>query len=470
MNCKRIIVYICLGLCIYLYSKPTYSQQPAFPGAVGYGRMATDWRGGRIVYVNNLNDNGPGSLRDCAEDKSGPRVCVFSISGTIEVDSPIAVAPGTYIAGQTSPGDGVQLKLGKSNRTPLVIKNADGVLVRFLKLRPGSTSSLSANIDGVTIEDSQRTYLDHLSVQFATDENVNVHVALRPTRDITIANSIIAYGLDHANHPKGRHSKGALICSSEHAATECGRVSLIGNLIAHNRDRNPDLKGTDVGPIEVVNNVIYNPKSQFGEFYNLLGNTYISYVGNIAMAGPSTRRHPRPAAVQAFRFDENFGLFIWVDDNINGVRPDCGPLVKINVVDPRAETFLVDEPIPVTVSNPHPASATMELVLDEAGARTPKTWTLDSLDSQIIETVRTCSGHVVDRVDQTPGWPDLPVISLQIDGDGDGMPDNWEGVMGLDPVSPDDAWLDADGDGWSNIENYLNALVSHRDKNQSHKR
>ena len=40
------------------------------------------------------------------------------------------------------------------------------------------------------------------------------------------------------------------------------------------------------------------------------------------------------------------------------------------------------------------------------------------------------------------------------DDDGDGMPDTWESLYGLDPLDPGDADLDSDGDGFSNAEEF----------------
>ena len=120
-------------------------------------------------------------------------------------------------------------------------------------------------------------------MMFASDENLNIHVSSGISADVTVANNIIAFGLRNSNHPKGAHSKGALICSSEGDGNECGRITLARNLFAHNRDRNPDLKATDIGPIEVINNLFYNFGSQNGEVYNHLGNLRINYAGNVAI-------------------------------------------------------------------------------------------------------------------------------------------------------------------------------------------
>jgi hypothetical protein len=40
------------------------------------------------------------------------------------------------------------------------------------------------------------------------------------------------------------------------------------------------------------------------------------------------------------------------------------------------------------------------------------------------------------------------------DRDGDGMPDDWELANQLDPDNPGDAALDADGDGYTNLQEY----------------
>ena len=103
---------------------------PAFPGAEGYGADVTcGGRGGQILVVSNLDDDGEGSLRDALRLHNGgteASIIVFRVGGTIVVNSSVqesglfVLAPNLTIAGQTAPGDGILI------RTPLTDGYTDG--------------------------------------------------------------------------------------------------------------------------------------------------------------------------------------------------------------------------------------------------------------------------------------------------------------------------------------------------------
>ena len=424
---------------------------PAFEGAEGFGRRATAWRGGRVIKVTTLEDRGPGSLRACAEGDR-PRVCIFEVAGTIEVDSTIVVGSNVYLAGQTAPGGGVQLRLRELPHRPLMVLEASDVVIRHLRLRPGPSRVPSSNVDGISILDSHDVILDHLSVQYASDELLSIGTLRGSAYDITVQDSLLAWGLDRANHPKGKHSKGALICSMEFEG-DCGRITLLRNVFAHNRDRNPDVKGTGIGPIEIVNNLFYNPRSQFGEFYDLAGALRINYIGNTVLSGPSTRRTEVPHAVEVLNdYSSTFDVMVYVRDNIDAKHRRTPTDPDELAVHPDSRAWLAPRPFQPLSVEALGAAAARDVVLANAGATQPAR---DGLDQRAIDDVVNRTGRVVDQPAEAGGWPLLHSGPVPTDADGDGMPDAWEAVHGADPRAFD-AWGDADRNGWANLEDYLN--------------
>ena len=97
------ILILCLVPC-------TAWAVPAFPGAEGGGAVSIGGRGGTVLRVTNLNDSGAGSLRACVT-ASGPRICVFTVGGTINLSSMLYITTSYLtVAGQTAPGDGIFIK------------------------------------------------------------------------------------------------------------------------------------------------------------------------------------------------------------------------------------------------------------------------------------------------------------------------------------------------------------------------
>ncbi|NJO37908.1 MAG: hypothetical protein HC871_10195, partial [Rhizobiales bacterium] len=319
-------------------SKP---QLPAFPGAVGYGRMAVGWRGGDVVKVTNIEDSGPDSLRHCLEGLALPRVCIIETSGTIALHRAIHVQPDVYLAGQTAPGDGLQLRLSGDDNgsSPLIIKNSHDVVIRNLKSRPGPGAIPTPAVSSLLVENSERVMLDRLSLMFASDQVFSVHAERGSTRDVTLQRSIVAYGLHSSNHPKGHHSKGALVCSLIPRAPEngdrCGFVTLWHNLFAHNNDRNPDLNSTSM-PMQVVNNVFYNARSQYGEFYDHYGSMEVDYIGNLVLFGPNTVKTRPPYPVEIFDFNEDFDVKIYLQDNIGAAHRGSSGSAEGRILPPLA--------------------------------------------------------------------------------------------------------------------------------------
>ncbi|MEL7211920.1 MAG: hypothetical protein AAGK92_04605 [Pseudomonadota bacterium] len=444
-------------LAALLVAGQAFCEEAAFPGADGYGAFATGWKGGDVIRVTNLANEGSGSLRACAENDDKPRVCIFAVSGTVVVDRPIRPGSNLYIAGQTAPGSGIQIRVEGPSHGPIVFEDVHDVILRFLKLRPGPSTEPSPTVDAVTIEDSKRLYLGNLSMAFATDETFNIHVSNGIAADITLADSLLALSLDRANHPDGRHSKGALICSTEGTDFECGRISLLRNLFAHHRDRNPDVKATSIGPVEVINNVFFNPISQIGEVYDLAGDLFLIYAGNTALPGPSTNTDV-PEALQAFDWTES-AIEIAAWGNNAPARDNCRKGRSGGLLDPVAEAALVATSAE-TMAPVYTAETGFKHVMTHAGDAIPGRRQHDALDQFVIDSVFTCSGRVINAPSEVGGWPELPEAPPLEDRDGDGFPDAWEATHAiLDPNRPDDVWaLDATT-GLSHLETWLATLA-----------
>ncbi|MEZ4683873.1 MAG: hypothetical protein R2932_57655 [Caldilineaceae bacterium] len=417
------------------------SAIPAFPGAEGFGSLTVGGRGGRVIEVTNLNDSGPGSLR-AAIDAEGPRIVVFRVGGTIELRSRIDIAnPFITIAGQTAPGGGITLKNHPSVvHSPLRVMTHD-VVIRYLRSRPGPSAELSDVLDALTISAGYNIIIDHSSFSWGTDEVFNIWYDVH---DVTVQWSIISEGLHFSTHPEGGHSNGMLIGSDG-----AGQISIHHNLFAHNRRRNPKVNMT--GTADVVNNVIYNAR-----YAMMIQDTYaspkVNYEGNVVIHGHDS--------VYDFdvRYwnDGNHPPSIYVKGNLGPKRPD-NTLEDFWVVRLEDRPYLVDERQPAPAVTTYPACTAYFYVLADAGVTVPMR---DAVDERIVNDVIHRTGKLVNDPAEVGGWPDLPAGEAPTDSDHDGMPDAWETIQGFAPHDPNDGALDADGDGYTNVEEYLNTLAS----------
>lgn len=432
---------------------PAFPAALGFPGAEGFGSTAVGGRAGIVLRVTNLNDDGPGSLR-AAVGAEGPRIIVFQVGGTIELASSLEIQnPYVTIAGQTAPGDGITLRNDPDNsRTPLKIETHD-VIVRYLRSRPGSHPDEIGTLDALTISnehgDLYNVIVDHCSFSWATDELVNLYYA---AHDVTVQWSIISEALDCSTHIENGerqcHSM-AMLLGSEGSRD----FSIHHNLFAHNRHRNPRVK--TMGTVDVVNNVVYN--SGWGNgwrspSYVHGGHTIVpaNYVGNHFMPGPDS------------------GAAQWFIDTKEVVTVyAAGNDVPHQVIDTASLEMLSPDrhaAPPVTTWN---ALRARLLVLASAGANRGLACDgssfrrQDSVDWRVVREALQGEGRIIDEPWQVGGWPDLVGGRACQDSDGDAMPDAFEERYGFDPADPNDGWADADGDGYTNVEEFLNFSPPH---------
>ncbi|MGD9509408.1 MAG: hypothetical protein AB7X49_12765, partial [Geminicoccaceae bacterium] len=396
----------------------------AFPGAQGFGASAAGGRGGTVYRVTNLNDSGAGSLRSCVA-ASGARTCVFAVGGTITLSSVLEIRnPRVTIAGQTAPGGGVQLRLDPLHTKPLLRISTSDVVIRHLRLRRGATSPAAA-LSGTCCGDSvaalagtDRLILDHVSVGFATDENVDLYRA----RNVTVQNSIIAYGLRYSTdadtiaNPSQHHSMGVIIGDG---ATN---ISLISNLLAFNLNRNPRIQS---GLNEVCGNVVYgaqaNPITISGAQVNVVGNRF----------------DPRPSLSYDYLIATNSGGIAYASANDT----------PVSIFAPTASRATRPYATPA-------CSSASPVELGSVGAR-PR----DSLDADTVRHATDGTGALIDDPAEVGGWPLLEGGIGYGDADADGMSDGWEIANGLNPGSSADRNGDLDGDGYTNLEEFLDELA-----------
>ncbi|MBC8184188.1 hypothetical protein H8E88_24100 [candidate division KSB1 bacterium] len=454
---KSILFFIKIILSLTIVLNAVHGQEniPAFPGAEGFGTETAGGRGGQVIEVTNLNDSGPGSLREAIET-DGPRIVVFRVGGMIELNSPIIITkPYITIAGQTAPGDGITVKGSGQN----CIDGTHDVIIRYLRFR----GVISGNSDCLNMRyGTYNVVIDHCSFSWATDETISV---VAKSHDVTIQWCVIAEGLLS-------HSMGSLV------STGAYNVSIHHCLYAHNSERNAKMVGVPddldghFAYFDFVNNVIYN----WGAYaHSVAGSGKGNVIANYFKAGINSGTYPQRREIirQQFKTGRqiyasgNYGptcpngcendwdgeTFTWNGDEYEGgMISDLSGNNIASGYGTRSDTL-----IPVPQVTTFSASKALDEVLKNSGVIFP---TRDAVDERVINDVKNNTGNIINNPSEVGGWPELAPGTAPADSDHDGMPDAWEETRGLDANDPSDALLDADGDGYTNVEDYLNGLVA----------
>lgn len=467
-------------------------RTPSFPGAEGYGMYVTGGRGGAVYHVTSLADDGSvGTLR-YAVNQSGARTIVFDVSGTIYLTSQLNIGNGDLtIAGQTAPGDGICIA-----DWPVVVKG-NNVILRYLRFRLGNTYVSKTDGDGghegdgLGGVDGANIMVDHCTVSWSIDECM----AIYGNRNTTVQWCMAYESLREAGHSKGAHGYGAMMGG--------GKTSYHHNLIAHHDSRTPRFvyrsgdETSKENPTDYRNNVIYNYGKNGcygGEEMN------INIVNNYYKPGPFTKMQresyqKRIAGVgngTHYDSDGNVSEYVWGHYYVNGnknsawsdVTNDNWNIGFLNQIssdlkvakyawgDITADTIKMSEPMPFALVTTHTADNAYNKVLSYAGASLKR----DALDQVIANDAKNGTATYSADAKTRPGiinspteaktdassdsaWPTLVSEEALTDTDGDGMPDNWEIANGLNPDDASDGPVVTD-DGYTNLEHYLNSLVS----------
>jgi hypothetical protein len=473
-------------------SRPTDLPQasiPAFPGAEGGGMYAFGGRGGNVYVVTSLEDRGQGTLREACE-QGGARIVVFNVSGIIKIKSPLIIrAPYITIAGQTAPGDGICVA-GES-----VWIDTHDVIIRHMRFRRGETF-VGRRDDAIGGNPVGNIMIDHVSATWGLDENMSMYRHMyNPgagypdvkvgTVNITIQNSLFGEALDTYNHAFGSTLGGE-------------NCSFMRNMWANNAGRNPSIGWN--GIFNFVNNVVfnwYNRSTDGGDYtanYNIINNFYkpgpvtnlnepISY----RILKPESGRSKLPymvfgrAYVNGNIVNNNDKV---TKDNWDGgiqIENKKGELMGYDEAKTYFDKMKSDKPFPMPWFRPFlKADEAYEFVLKNVGATLP---IRDKVDERIVRTVKTgvpeyakglekkefyqfehrrlpkdsYKQGIITDISQVGGYPEYKGKPY-VDTDKDGMPDAWEKKYGLDPKDPSDAKKDLNGDGYSNIEDYINGV------------
>jgi pectate lyase len=436
----------------------------AFPGAEGFGKYTTGGRGGKVLIVSNLNDDGQGSLRD-AVGKNYPRIIVFAVSGTIHLKSKLFIRGDVTIAGQTAPGDGICLA---DNSVQLAGNN---IIVRYLRFRMGDQFQKGGMVNGNGGDDAfggtgrRNIVIDHCSGSWSTDEVFSIYGGDSTTVQWNLISEPLNYSYHFETGDTGYEHHG-------YGAIWGGRHSTYHhNLFAHCNSRTPRWDGIRNIPEEncdFVNNVIYdwghnNVYAGEGGSYNIINN-YYKY-------GPSTNKSVKYRIANPWKKPPKIGFGKWYvsgnyvdgspensENNWLGVDVENGTVEDVKVNSSAFQRIHI---------NAQPAKDAYESVLKNVGAILP---VRDTLDQRIINDVRNRAGNLIDVQGNYPhgtdydltvkAWPALNSKPAPKDSDNDGMPDEWEKKNGLNPNDASDASAYTLSKSYTNIEVYINSLVN----------
>ena len=493
------------------------AQAPAFPGAEGHGRYVSGGRGGEIRHVTTLVDDGKtttkGTLR-WAVNGNNAKTVVFDVGGIIELTKDLDIGQNTTIAGQTAPAPGITIRY-------YTVRPKANNIIRFVRFRRGEEKNVNDGADASWQRETDGILIDHCSFSWSIDELASFY----DNKRFTMQWCTLGEALANPGHSKGEHSYGG-IWGGKGASFHHNFLCHMQNRVPRFCGARYNWEGYDTSKygssieaeiVDFRNCVMYNWGNGNG-CYGGTGGGNINIVNNYYKAGPGTVNTKRVTQISVATSDnasgspfmgycaryyingnyvtaagsqaENYDWSGVIYDNgtytINGERycADANHLYGSNATYVKNSgnvdcvKIKLDAPVETGEVTTHTAQNAFEKVLLYGGASLHR----DNVDARYMDeakngtttyigtATKTGDGKtithrkgIIDFVkDQGTYELEATARPAGFDTDGDGMPDEWETVNGLNPNSAADGntyTLDNVKKWYTNLEVYMNSLV-----------
>lgn len=460
---------------------------PAFPGADGFGAVATGGRGGVVLYVTTLDPDPAGEVEgslNWALRQNGQRTILFKVGGLINGLADIVHGDVT-IAGQTAPG-GITVR-GLVCDGHYERNTCSNLIIRHIRSRPAAQLGGSDNVldDALRLDGLHTFIIDHGAFTNAADEAIQISWASQGT----IQNSILGETVgDHFD-------RGGMLINYSHSDFPQDNLSIIRNLFYRVGGRLPELdcelSGYDGEPaeepsfcaqqplhIEISNNLLWDPGLPMwynapvdpgGDLKQGLFNVQLNYVNNYAFA---RKGYGQPLALSEFLNQP--GNTLYVSGNQMNLYPTlsdyelfycCNDFPTAAPNTDLGVATRLDERLDFPITTYVPTDQLMAYMVGNVGA-----FPRDPLERRYVNSL------IAKKIDPTPldrpaandalalaFDPSKPPV-VPVDSDNDGMPDEWETAHGLNPHVDDHNGAELSVPmtgmaGYTNLECYLNGLA-----------
>lgn len=504
---------------------------PAFPGAEGHGRYVTGGRGGKVIHVTNLQDDTSGNIEGSlrwALKQSGKKIIVFDVSGYIDLKAQLNVTSNTTIAGQTAPGEGITLRyytLYFGNADNVIVRFIRSRRSQVKDVNDGADATWGRKRKNIIIDHCSFSWSIDEVASFYDNRNFTMQWCTIAEGLANPGHSKGAHSYGGIWGGKEASFHHNMIAHVQNRAPRFNGARYLWD----GYDKTKYENTVDAERVDFRNCLMYNWGNGNG-CYGGPGGGYINIVNNYYKAGPGTTNKTRvtqvsvsssgnsedktPVGLSSRYYISGNYVTAATDSPENydwkGVKYDSG-LVKINdeqymkdndhhfgskveyVKDDKGNDCVsvkLTQPIDAGTVTTHTAQNAYENILSYCGASLYR----DAVDARYMEEARTgtVTYHgdvpgpkgsssktegILDFINdpngtEEPKTASFPTLwsqtrSADFDTDGDGMPDEWERLNGLDPNNAEDGStysLDPKG-FYTNVEVYINQLVEDIMKN-----